>query len=52
MRIAQDRTAEYYLSGPNIVGLAFSPTRDIIVSTNNALYRVNAGIEGFSVHDS
>ena len=51
VRITPDRVAEYYISGPNIAGLAFSPTRDIIVSTNNALYRINAGIEGYFVHN-
>lgn len=31
--------AELFLSGPHIVGVAFSPTRDMVVATNGALYR-------------
>ena len=46
VRVATDRSAELFLSGPGIVGLAFSPSRSVIVSTNNALYRVDAGIAG------
>jgi len=39
-------SAELFLSGPNIVGLAFSPSRAMIVATNNAIFRVDAGIKG------
>jgi IPT/TIG domain-containing protein len=46
VRIAPDAGAELFLSGPAIVGLAFSPSRALIVATNSALYRVSAGIEG------
>jgi len=46
VRIAQDRQAELFLSGPGIVGLAFTPSRAAIVATTNALYRVDAGIKG------
>ncbi len=46
VRIDRDRRAELFLSGPNIVGLAFTPSRAIIVATNSALYRVDAGIPG------
>ncbi|MGH9628834.1 MAG: gluconolaconase, partial [Bryobacteraceae bacterium] len=46
VRIDQDRKAELFLSGPNIVGLAFLPSRSLVVSTSNALYRVDAGIAG------
>jgi len=35
-----------FLSGPGIVGLAFSPSRSIMVATTNALYRVDANIAG------
>jgi sugar lactone lactonase YvrE len=49
VRINPDRKAELYLSGPNIVGLAFSPSRAMILCTNNAVYRVDAGISGFQV---
>ena len=44
VRIDDDRRAELYLSGPHIVGLAFSPARDLIVATNAALFRVTADL--------
>jgi hypothetical protein len=46
VRITQDREAELFLSGPGIVGLAFTPSRSLVVATTNALYRVDAGIKG------
>ena len=46
VRIGQDRQAELFLSGPGIVGLAFTPSRALIVATTNALYRVDVGIKG------
>ncbi|HTS61147.1 MAG TPA: IPT/TIG domain-containing protein [Candidatus Acidoferrales bacterium] len=46
VRIAPDRRAELFLSGPGIVGLAFTPSRALIVATTSALYRVDAGIKG------
>lgn len=46
VRISPDREAELFLSGPNIVGLAFTPARALIVATNNALYRVDVDIQG------
>lgn len=46
VRIDPDRKAELFLSGPNIVGLAFTPSRALIVATNSALYRVDVGIKG------
>jgi hypothetical protein len=42
VRIDPDRKAELFLSGPHIVGVAFSPTRDMILTTNNSVYRVAA----------
>jgi sugar lactone lactonase YvrE len=42
VRIDGDRRAELFVSGPNIVGLAFAPGRTTIVATSNALYRVDA----------
>jgi sugar lactone lactonase YvrE len=47
IRIDQNRHAELFLSGPGIVGLAFTPSRAMIVSTNNALYRVDVGVPGY-----
>ncbi len=46
VRIGPDRKAELFLSGPNIVGLAFTPSRSLIVATNSALYRVDGVIQG------
>ncbi len=46
VRIDGERNAELFLSGPGIVGLAFTPSRAIVVATTNALYRVDAGIKG------
>ena len=49
VRISPDREASLFLSGPGIVGTAFTPSRAMIVSTNNALYRVDVNLEGFQV---
>jgi sugar lactone lactonase YvrE len=46
VRIDQERKAELFLSGPNIVGLAFLPSRSLAVVTSNALYRVDVDIAG------
>jgi sugar lactone lactonase YvrE len=42
----ETRQAELFLSGPNIVGTAFTPSRSMVVSTNNALFRVDVGVKG------
>ncbi len=46
VRIDPNRNAELFVSGPNIVGLAFTPSRAMIVATNSALYRLDVDIEG------
>jgi sugar lactone lactonase YvrE len=46
VRITPEREAGLFVSGPGIVGLAFSPTRAMIVSTTNAIFRVDVGIRG------
>jgi sugar lactone lactonase YvrE len=46
VRIDEARKAELFLSGPNIVGLAFTPSRSLIVTTNSAVFRVDVGIKG------
>ena len=46
IRITPERKAEQFLSGPGIVGLAFAPSKSIILTTQNALYRVDVGIAG------
>jgi len=35
-----------FLSGPNIVGLAFTPSRAVLVATNSAIYRVDVDVKG------
>ncbi len=59
VRITPDGEAELFLSGPSIVGLAFTPSKSLIVATNESspsrgpegsLYRVNLGIEGRGIH--
>jgi sugar lactone lactonase YvrE len=49
VRITPDRRADLFLSGPSIVGLAFTPSRALVVATTNAIYRVDVGIKGFQV---
>jgi len=46
VRIDPDRNADLFLSGPGIVGLAFTPARSLVVATNNALFRVDVDIAG------
>jgi sugar lactone lactonase YvrE len=46
VRIYPDRRADLFLSGPGIVGLAFTPSRSMVVATTNAIYRVDVGIKG------
>ena len=46
VRIYPDKRADLFVSGPGIVGLAFSPSRSMIITTTNALYRVDVGIRG------
>jgi sugar lactone lactonase YvrE len=45
-RVGEKSHAELFLSGPGIVGLAFAPSRAMVVATTNALYRVDVGIKG------
>jgi sugar lactone lactonase YvrE len=46
VRITPDAKAELFLSGPAIVGVAFAPSKAMILATNNSIYRVDVGIEG------
>jgi sugar lactone lactonase YvrE len=46
VRIQPDRRADLFVSGPGIVGLAFTPSRSMVIATTNAIYRVDAGIKG------
>lgn len=46
VRLDQSAKPEQFLSGPGIVGLAFTPSRAMIVATQNALFRVDVDIAG------
>jgi sugar lactone lactonase YvrE len=46
VRITPGGKAEVCVSGYNIVGLAFTPRRSMIVATNNSLVELFLGIEG------
>jgi len=41
-----DGQPELFLSGPGIVGMAFTPSRSMVVTTTNAVYRVDVDIKG------
>ena len=47
-QITPEGKAHHFLSGPGIVGLAFTPSRAMVVATHNALFRVDTGIAGWS----
>jgi sugar lactone lactonase YvrE len=49
IRLSEDRKPELFVSGPGIVGLAFTPSRSLVLATTNALYRVDVGIKGRSL---
>ena len=46
VRFAPKQAPELFLSGPGIVGLAFTPSRAMVVTTNGALFRLDVGIAG------
>jgi hypothetical protein len=46
VRIGEDRCPELFVSGPNVVGLSFTPSRALVVATSNSLYRVDVNIAG------
>ena len=46
VRFDPNARPELFLSGPHIVGLAFSPSKAMVLATNNSIFRVDAGIEG------
>jgi sugar lactone lactonase YvrE len=47
VRIDSAGNAELFLSGPNIIGLAFAPSQRMMVTTTSGLYRVAAGVPGW-----
>ena len=46
VRFDGERRPELFLSGPGIVGIAFTPSRAILACTNNALFRADVSIAG------
>jgi sugar lactone lactonase YvrE len=46
IRIDAAQQAELFLSGPGIVGLAFAPSKAMVLATQSALFRVDVGIAG------
>ncbi len=50
VKITQAGAVEHFLSGPGIVGVAFSPSRSMLVATTNAIHRVDVGIRGYNVN--
>jgi hypothetical protein len=46
IRIDPARKPEQFLSGPGIVGLAFTPARSMVLATHSALFRVDVEIAG------
>lgn len=46
VRITPEREAELFLSGSGIVGLAFTPSRSMVVCTTSSVYRVDVGVKG------
>jgi DNA-binding beta-propeller fold protein YncE len=49
VRVTQDGNASLVLSGINLVGVAFSPLGTTILTTNEAVYEVDLGVEGMSL---
>ncbi len=44
--LSESAEPQQFLSGPGIVGLAFTPSKSIVVATQNALFRVDVDIAG------
>jgi sugar lactone lactonase YvrE len=46
VRIDPQARAELFLSGPSIVGLAFTPSRSLVLATSNSLFQADVNIAG------
>jgi Glucose/sorbosone dehydrogenases len=46
VRLDSAAEPELFLSGPGIVGLAFTPSRALVLATHNALYRADVAVAG------
>jgi sugar lactone lactonase YvrE len=49
VRVTSQGEAELVLAGINLVGVAFSPLGTTILTTNEAVYEVDLGVEGMSL---
>ena len=49
VRITPEGEASLVLSGPNLVGVAFSPFGSAILATHDAVYDVDLGVEGLDL---
>ena len=46
MRITPAKDAKLVVAGQGVVGLAFASGRDVILATNNAIYRLTWDVQG------
>ena len=46
VRITPEGSATLALAGPNLVGVAFSSLGTVILTTNDAVFEVDLGVEG------
>ena len=46
VRITPEREASLFLSGPNLIGVAFAPGGKMVLTTTSAVYSVPAGVDG------
>ncbi|MCM3873318.1 MAG: hypothetical protein ND895_21770 [Pyrinomonadaceae bacterium] len=46
VRISPERSAELFVAGMNLVGLAFSSSGDMVVASNDSVYSLSLGING------
>jgi sugar lactone lactonase YvrE len=52
VRFGENREPELCVAGPNIVGLAFTPSRSMVVATNSALFRIDMDVQGRTLPSS
>jgi sugar lactone lactonase YvrE len=49
VRVSGDGSAQLVLAGNNLVGIAFSPLGTAVLTTNQAVYDVDLGVEGLAL---
>jgi hypothetical protein len=47
--VSGDGSAQLVLAGNNLVGIAFSPLGTAVLTTNQAVYDVDLGVEGLAL---